>query len=76
MEVLTKAMPNAEAAKEGARPPGMNAHRVRNTWIATRKLEDLLGPVKPEFLAAAEKARSEGAEPAPNSAETPADPEP
>jgi len=47
-------------AKAAGRPTVVYAHRIRNTWIETRKLENWLGPVSEEFLLAAAAAKKAG----------------
>jgi hypothetical protein len=51
--------------KEVGRPPAVGAHRIRTTWIESRKLQDWLGPVSEEFLQAAAAAKKAGESMAP-----------
>jgi len=47
-------------ARGNRRPPVVWPHRLRNTWILTRKLENWLGPVRDTYLQAAAEFRKSG----------------
>ena len=47
-------------AKAVGRPPAVGAHRIRTTWIESRKMQDWLGPVSEEFLVAAAASKKAG----------------
>ena len=47
-------------AEASGRPVAVGAHRIRTTWIESRKLQDWLGPVSETFLQAAAAAKKAG----------------
>jgi len=52
-----------KTASLGSRPPAVNSHRIRTTWIESRGFQDWMGPVKEDFLLAAQQAKKSGASP-------------
>lgn len=47
-------------ARMGRRPTAVDAHRIRTTWIESRKLQNWLGPVSDDYQQAAAQAKSAG----------------